>query len=104
MTSMINEINERAQAKYGRLSPTYVWGFNAPYCLIQAIEHANSLDPDVVKDSWGEMTSIETAYGSGRMGGMNTYGINHTVTYPMPLTALQNGEVVWVKWQEVPMP
>ena len=38
MTDVIKEINERALAKYGKTSPTYVWGFNAPYCLIQAIE------------------------------------------------------------------
>jgi ABC-type branched-subunit amino acid transport system substrate-binding protein len=104
MTDMIKEINERARAKYGKTSPTYVWGFNAPYCLIQAIEEADSLDPDVVKDSWEKMGSIDTAYGDGRMGGMSTFGINHTVSYPMPLTALQDGEVVWIMWQEVPLP
>ena len=104
MTSMIKEINSRAQAKYGRLSPTYVWGWNACYCLVQAIEEAQSLDPTVVRDSWEKMASIETAYGPGRIGGMKTYGINHTVSYPMPLTALKNGEVVWVMWQEVPLP
>jgi branched-chain amino acid transport system substrate-binding protein len=104
MTDMIKEINERARAKYDKTSPTYVWGFNAPYCLIQAIEEADSLDPDVVKDSWEKMGSIDTAYGDGRMGGMSTFGINHTVSYPMPLTALQDGEVVWIMWQEVPLP
>jgi branched-chain amino acid transport system substrate-binding protein len=104
MTDMIKEINERALAKYGRTSPTYVWGFNAPYCLIQAIEEANSLDPTVVKDSWEKMKSIEAAYGHGKLGGMKTFGINHTVSYPMPLSALQDGEVVWIKWQEVPLP
>jgi branched-chain amino acid transport system substrate-binding protein len=104
MTSMIKEINKRAQAKYGRLSPTYVWGFNAPYCLTQAIEEAQSLDPTVVKDSWEKMKSIKTAYGDGRIGGMTTFGINHTVSYPMPLTTLKNGEVVWVMWQKVPLP
>jgi branched-chain amino acid transport system substrate-binding protein len=104
MTDMIKEINTRAQAKYGRTSPTYVWGFNAPYCLIQAIEKANSLDPTVVKDSWEKMKSIKCAYGDGKIGGMKTFGINHTVSYPMPLSALKNGEVVWIKWQAVPLP
>jgi len=50
------------------------------------------------------MKSIEAAYGHGRIGGMDTFGINHTVSYPMPLTTLKDGEVVWVKWQEVPLP
>lgn len=104
MTSMIKEIASRGEAKYGRASPTHVWGWNAPYCLVQAIEAANSLDPTVVRDSWEEMTSIDTAYGDGRIGGLDTYGINHTVSYPMPLSALQDGEVVWIMWQEVPLP
>lgn len=104
MTSMIKEIASRGEAKYGKASPTHVWGWNAAYCLVQAIEEAQSLDPAVVKNSWEQMTSIDTAYGPGKIGGLNTYGINHTVSYPMPLTALQDGEVVWVMWQEVPLP
>lgn len=104
MTDMIKEIASRGEAKYGKASPTHVWGWNAAYCLVQAIEEAQSLDPAVVKNSWEQMTSIDTAYGPGKIGGLNTYGINHTVSYPMPLTALQDGEVVWVMWQEVPLP
>jgi len=104
MTDMIREIASRGEATYGKASPTHVWGWNACYCLTQAIEEAQSLDPAVVKDSWEQMTSIDAAYGSGRIGGLSTYGINHTVSYPMPLSALQDGEVVWVKWQEVPLP
>lgn len=104
MTDMIKEIASRGEAKYGKASPTHVWGWNACYCLIQAIEEAQSLDPSVVKDVWEEMESIDTAYGDGRIGGMATFGINHTVSYPMPLSSLQDGEVVWVMWQEVPLP
>ncbi len=104
MTDMIKEIASRGEAKYGKASPTHVWGWNAAYCLVQAIEEAQSLDPAVVKNSWEQMTSIDTAYGPGKIGGLNTYGINHTVSYPMPLTALQDGEVVWIMWQEVPLP
>lgn len=104
MTDIIKEIASRGAAQYGKASPTHVWGFNAAYCLIQAIEEAQSLDPAVVKDSWEQMTSIDTAYGPGRIGGMSTSGINHTVSYPMPLAALRDGEVVWIKWQEVPLP
>lgn len=104
MTSMIKEIAKLAQAKYGRVSPTYVWGWSPCWSLVQAIEAAQSLDPTVVKDTWEKMKSIETPYGTGKMGGLNTYGINHSVSAPMPLTALKNGEVVWVKWQKVPLP
>jgi len=104
MTPMIKEIARRGKAKYGRSSPTHVWGWSPSWSLVQAIEAAQSVDPTVVKDSWEKMASIQTPYGIGRLGGKKTYGINHSVSAPMPMTALKDGEVVWVKWQEVPMP
>jgi branched-chain amino acid transport system substrate-binding protein len=104
MTPMIKEIMKLGQAKYGRQSPTYVWAWNAAYCLTQAIEKAQSLDPTVVKDTWEKMKSIDTAYGPGRIGGMKTYGINHNVSYKTPFTSLKDGKVVWVEWRKVPLP
>jgi branched-chain amino acid transport system substrate-binding protein len=104
MTPMIKEIVHLAQAKYGKMSDTYVWGWSPAYCLIQAIKKAQSLNPTVVKNTWEKMKSIDTAYGRGRIGGMKTYGINHNVSAPMPLVSLKDGEVVWVKWQAVPLP
>jgi branched-chain amino acid transport system substrate-binding protein len=104
MTPMIKEIMKLGQAKYGRQSPTYVWAWNAAYCLTQAIEKAQSLDPTVVKNSWEKMKSIDTAYGPGRIGGMKTYGINHNVSYKTPFTSLKDGKVVWVEWRKVPLP
>jgi len=104
MTPMIKEIARRGKAKYGRTSPTHVWGWSPSWSLVQAIEAAQSLDPTVVKGSWEKMSSIKTPYGTGKMGGKKTYGINHSVSAPMPLAGLKDGEVIWVKWQEVPMP
>ena len=104
MTPMIKEIAKRAKAKYGRISPTHVWGWSPSWSLVQAIEAAQSLDPTMVKSKWEKMASIQTPYGTGRMGGKKTYGINHSVSAPMPLAGLKNGKVIWVKWQEVPMP
>ena len=104
MTPMIKEIEKRGKAKFGRTSPTHVWGWSPSWSLVQAIQAAQSLDPTAVKDSWEKMTSIKTPYGEGKMGGKKTYGINHTVSAPMPLSGLKDGEVVWVMWQDVPMP
>jgi branched-chain amino acid transport system substrate-binding protein len=104
MTPMIKEIMKRGQATYGRQSPTYVWAWNAAYCLTQAIEKAQSLDPTAVKNKWEKIKSIDTAYGSGRVGGMKTYGINHNVSYKTPFTSLKDGKVVWVEWRKVPLP
>jgi branched-chain amino acid transport system substrate-binding protein len=104
MTPMIKEIMQLGQAKYGRQSPTYVWAWNAAYCLTQAIEKAQSLDPTVVQSTWEKMKSIDTAYGPGRIGGMKTYGINHNVSYKTPFTSLKDGKVVWIEWRKVPLP
>jgi branched-chain amino acid transport system substrate-binding protein len=104
MTPMIKDIMKRGQAAYGRQSPTYVWAWNAAYCLTQAIEKAQSLDPTAVKNTWEKMKSIDTAYGPGRVGGMKTYGINHNVSYKTPFTSLKDGKVVWVEWRKVPLP
>jgi branched-chain amino acid transport system substrate-binding protein len=104
MTPMIKEIAKRAKAKYGRTSPTHVWGWSPSWSLVQAIQAAQSIDPTVVKNSWEKMASIETPYGTGRIGGMKTYGINHNVSAPMPLAGLKDGNVIWIKWQDVPLP
>jgi branched-chain amino acid transport system substrate-binding protein len=104
MTPMIKEIMKLGQAKFGRQSPTYVWAWEAAYCLSQAIEKAQSLDPTAVKNTWEKMTSINTTYGPGKMGGLKTYGINHNVSYATPVTSLQKGKVVWVEWRKVPLP
>jgi len=104
MTPMIKEIMKLGQAKFQRQSPTYVWAWEAAYCLTQAIQKAQSLDPTVVKNTWEKMSSIDTVYGPGRVGGMKTYGINHNVSYSTPVTSLQDGKVVWVGWWKVPLP
>lgn len=101
MTPMIKMIAKRAREKYGEAYTTTVWGFQAVYVLVQAIEKAQSLDPTVVRDTWEKMKTIDTVYGPGRMGGLKTYGINHTVCHPCPIQALDNGKVKWVKWMDV---
>lgn len=101
MTPLIKMITKRAKKQYGEAYVTTVWGFQAIYVLVQAIEKAQSLDPTVIKGSWEKMKAIDTVYGPGRMGGLKTYGINHTVCHPCPIQALQDGQVKWVKWVDV---
>jgi branched-chain amino acid transport system substrate-binding protein len=101
MTPMIKEIVKRAKAKYGKVYGMHIWGFNPFYELKQVIEKAQSADPAAIKDTWEKMKTIDTVYGPGKMGGLKTYGINHTVCAPCPIVALMNGEVKWVKWVDV---
>ena len=101
MTPMIKEIAKRAKAKYGKAYGMHIWGFNPLYELKQVIEAAQSVDPTAIKDTWEKMKTVDTVYGPGKMGGLKTYGINHTVCAPCPIVALMNGEVKWVKWVDV---
>jgi branched-chain amino acid transport system substrate-binding protein len=104
MTPMIKEIAKRAKAKHGKAYGMHIWGFNPLYELKQVIEAAQSVDPTALKDTWENMKTIDTVYGPGRMGGLKTYGINHTVCAPCPIVALMDGEVKWVKWVDVYSP
>lgn len=104
MTPMIKEIAKIAKTKYGKVYGMHIWGFNPLYELKQVLEKAQSTDPTVLKDVWGNMKTIDTVYGPGKMGGLKTYGINHTVCAPCPIVSLMDGQVKWVKWVDVYSP
>ena len=96
---MIKELQKRWEAKYkSRFMFESFNGWDALWCLVQAIEAAQSLDPTVVKAAWENMKSIETCYGTGHMGGLKTYGINHLIVRPCPITAFVKGKVKLIKW------
>ena len=56
-------------AKYGFFNMTHFQGANGAYSMLMAIQAAQSLDPKVVAAKWETMTSIDTPYGPGMMGG-----------------------------------
>jgi hypothetical protein len=79
--------------KFGaELTTDHLLGFESFWCLVQAIDKAQSVDPNVVKNSFEKMTKIETPFGPGTMGGKETYGINHIVVRPLPVVRFTNGE------------
>lgn len=82
----------------GKLRGAWVDGWDGLWCLVQAIEKAQSLDTTQVATTWEKMEKIETAFGKGHMGGLKTYGINHLVVRPIPLTRLEKGNVEFVQW------
>jgi branched-chain amino acid transport system substrate-binding protein len=77
---------------------TVLTGFNAVYCLVQAMEKAQSLDPKVVADTWSKMTTIDTVFGPGQMGGKDVLGVNHEVISPQPECRGVDGKVVFGEW------
>jgi branched-chain amino acid transport system substrate-binding protein len=99
MPPMMKELEKRWNAKFGtKFMLESFHGWDALWCLVQAIEAAQSLDPTVVKTAWENMKSIETCYGTGHMGGLQTYGVNHLIVRQCPISALVNGEVKLIKW------
>lgn len=101
---MTKKIAEMAIAKYGEARTFHFMGFGGVYSLAQAIEEAQSIDPIEVRYAWEKMETIETAFGTGRMAGLETYGIKHTVCSPMAVQALVDGELKHIKWIEVYSP
>ncbi len=102
-TAIINEISDRVAAEYGP-GPVYLYWANCLYVLLDAIEKAQSLDPDVVKAKWESMDTIDTLFGEGKMGGLVSYGVRHAVGHPLPVQTLIDGEVKANKWIFVDIP
>jgi branched-chain amino acid transport system substrate-binding protein len=104
MPPMIKEITPRLVKEFGHALYYNYWGFNGIYVLVKAIEAAQSIDPDAVKNSWEKMESIESIYGKAGMGGAKTYGIRHTVCHPVAIQSLMNGQIKHIKWVDVLVP
>ena len=94
---------------YDRGAPNrtfYLFNPNGLWVLAQVIQAANSLDPDVVKAKWESMDKVETLFGTGYVGGDQTYGIkHHAVGHPLPYQKVVNGKIVYGGWIDVgPIP
>jgi len=104
MPPMIKAITPRFVKQFGHALYYNYWGFNGIYVLVNAIEAAQSLDPTKVKDSWEKMESIDSIYGPAPMGGLETYGIRHTICHPVAIEVLIDGKVRHIKWVDVLVP
>lgn len=102
MTDKIKEIAAIVEADQGvALTMDYLTGWEGLWCMVQAIEEAQSIDPTEVRDSFEQTSGIETPFGMGTMGGQETVGINHVIVRPCALSRLMDGEVNFIKWFEV---
>lgn len=93
-----------ADEQIGRFDMMMAQGFDALYTMVQAIEFAQSLDPKVVADKWASMTTIDTVFGPGKMGGMKTYGINHSVYTKLPILRVDDNKMTWGTWENIYLP
>jgi len=77
---------------------------NGMWELPQVIQKAQSLDTTVVRDTFEKMDTIETLFGTGHMGGLQTYGLRHSVSHPLPVTTLNEGVVASGGWVNFTVP
>jgi branched-chain amino acid transport system substrate-binding protein len=95
------EIIERVVAQYGA---DYQLEMSAPNCLWilkEAIEAAQSLDPAVVKEKLETMGEIETIFGTAKICGEETFGINHVVASPQAVQILEDGVETSAGWIDI---
>ncbi len=79
-------------------------GFDNLWMVVQAIEAAQSLDPTVVRDKWQTMDTMKSVWGTAHRGGLKTYGMNHTMTHPLPVVSYVKGQPKTMKWVDITAP
>jgi branched-chain amino acid transport system substrate-binding protein len=74
------------------------------WVLAQAIEKAQSLDPVEVAKTFEKTDTFDTSRGTAKMGGAKTFGINHMVFRPCPVSRLKNGKIEFIRWYDTWVP
>jgi branched-chain amino acid transport system substrate-binding protein len=99
MPAMVEEIAEIMSAQFQEeLREEHIRGWELLWVLVQAIEKAQSLDTTEVAQAFETLESFDTPFGTGTMGGLETFGVNHVVLSPQAVSKIMNGEVEQVKW------
>lgn len=97
----VKDLLRRWQEKYGSepFVSDCIHSYDMPWILAQAMEKAQSIEPETVMATLETMTapgSLETNFGPGRMGGMERFGCNRVLYRPFPITRIMNGETEFV--------
>lgn len=99
------EVIDMSKKEFGEFDFMKAQGFNAIYTTVQAIQKAQSLDPKLVAATWEKMDTIDTLWGPGKMGGLKTYGINHSVYFDkIPIIRVEKNEISWGDWGQAYLP
>ena len=70
---------------------------NTLWVMLQMMQKAGSIDPEVVAAEWEKGGEVETIYGTGTIGGEVTYGVaNHALGSPRAVSVIDpEGEDGW---------
>jgi ABC-type branched-subunit amino acid transport system substrate-binding protein len=95
----LKEVVNSWQTKYGAepfiSDAAFAW--DEGWILVQALEKAQSVDPEKVLAMFDSMTapgSLKTSFGPAHMGGLKTYGVNRVLVRPIPVSYLKDGQIV----------
>ena len=109
-TDMLNAIVEKVRELSGDEQAANFDGAacNNIYVMLQFMQKAGSIDPFEVAKAWESASTVDTIYGTGRIGGLQTYGIaNHAVGHPKPVSIMDpsdpDGWRFW-GWVDVTIP
>lgn len=99
---MYNALKEKVRAMFGDEAAENFDGAaaNNLYVILQMMQNAGSIDPQEVAKAWESATAVDTLFGQGTIGGLETYGIaNHAVGHPKPVSIMnpetENGHEFW---------
>jgi ABC-type branched-subunit amino acid transport system substrate-binding protein len=94
-TDIFNEVYNLFKEEYGEDTASSWCGasINNMYVLLQLMQGAGSVDVDEVRAYYDTLTTVETLFGTGTIGGQETFGCNHVVANPNPISVLVDGEV-----------
>lgn len=105
-TGVLKEIVDRWQAKYGAepfiSDASFAW--DEGWILVQAMEKAQSVDPEEVLAALDTMTepgSLQTGFGPAHMGGLESFGVNRVLVRPIPISHIMNGEIEFVGFMPI---
>lgn len=98
-TDIMNGLVAKVAEKYGEDNAANFDGAaaNSLYIMLQMMQKAGSVDPEAVAAAWEAGGDVETIYGTGTIGGEETYGVaNHAVGSPRAVSILdKNSENGW---------
>jgi branched-chain amino acid transport system substrate-binding protein len=96
----LKEVIELGKAKYGdEFISDSIDAYDTMMLLAQAIEKAQSTDPQTVQDVFETLTepgSLQSIYGPAYVGGLETTGVNRVIVRPVPFSRVVNGHSEFV--------
>ena len=103
-SSMLQEMIRRYQLSTQGADLVTLEYANPVYELVQLFKQTNSFDPQTLKTAFAGLTSIDTFYGTGTISGIKTFGINQAVSYPLPITTIDNGVATFRQYEPAIVP